>query len=164
MLQKIFKIFLIPPARTRPAAGPARGPRAGSRRPRAPSGQRRAESGRPGPAAGAELLPSWWPWPFLPGPFSVFYMPEGPSAIWPDPAAGLLGSFGLSCSWPSVCLGRLGQAAGHDLINRSGEKTGKERAPGGRFAPGHELASFRSFRSFGHRNKIAPARLSQFVL
>ena len=29
ILQKIFKIFLIPPARTRPAAGPARGPGAG---------------------------------------------------------------------------------------------------------------------------------------
>ena len=150
-LQKNFKIFLIPPARTRPAAGPARGPRAGSRRPRAPSGQRRAESDRPGPAAGREPAAELVAVTLLPGPFSVFYMPEGPSAIWPDPAAGLLGSFGLSCSWPSVCLGRLGQAAGHDLTDRSGEKTGKERAPGGRFAPGQELAGFRSFRSFGHQ-------------
>lgn len=63
-----------------------------------------------------------------------------------------------------LALGHLGHGRAADPKSPKTKRKREELAPGGRFAPADELASFRSFRSFGHRKKVAPARLSYFTL
>ena len=153
MLQKIFKIFLTPPARDRPAAGPPRGPHAAlhnaGRGRRRAGGRSRAASCRPTaerPRAGRRAA-GRGPFHSLSAGGQWFF--ACPRALRPSCCRRSVELLPAASSWP---LGRFGHGRAVDPNDPNhAERKPAKRARGPRFlATSMRRSSARPLGQLGH--------------